>query len=405
MIQKAAKPDVRQLAEQNLPQAPFPSDGAQDFRVSFAPDVHAEIWRHAGEDVSVEICGVLVGEWERDADGPFVVIRHSIRAAAAASKFAEVTFTHDSWAQINEVMDSKYSDLKIVGWYHTHPDFGIFLSDRDVFIQQSFFSEPGQVAHVVDPIRKTEGVFLWRDGKPTLAPHYWVGSAILAERERESSREDAGPDSGALPAPSASPIPADQATSPVGPWNSWLSLALVFLLGYLISGFLSQRRSDWEREMMFEGMVKHYSMWKFLRPDLKRELGVVDSALGEVTTRVGSLAGEHLKLIDQKEAAAEKKLQWGQLLGGLQATRRSLDGIGQRYCLTDKEESAVERIMSSFLKQAERDKESKSAAAPTSGTPAAGDNQTAPDKPASAEKPASADKPSTANPPPGGGKG
>jgi hypothetical protein len=51
-----------------------------------------------------------------------------------------------------------------VGWYHTHPSFGIFLSHHDLFIHQHFFAQPLQVAYVVDPIQQTRGFFQWRGG-------------------------------------------------------------------------------------------------------------------------------------------------------------------------------------------------------------------------------------------------
>ena len=157
--------DVRLLAREDLPHEAFPGGRNEGFRVFFTPEVHAALWKHAGEDTSVEICGVLVGSWHRDEVGPFVKIVESIRGEGAETRFAEVTFTHQTWAKINAEMDTKFTELSIVGWYHTHPDFGIFLSDRDRFIQEHFFSGPGQVAHVIDPIRKIEGVFVWRDGE------------------------------------------------------------------------------------------------------------------------------------------------------------------------------------------------------------------------------------------------
>jgi hypothetical protein len=52
-----------------------------------------------------------------------------------------------------------------VGWYHSHPSFGIFLSEHDLFIHRNFFSGPAQIAVVVDPINCTEGVFAWRHGE------------------------------------------------------------------------------------------------------------------------------------------------------------------------------------------------------------------------------------------------
>ena len=174
----AAQPDVAQLREANLPAAMFPGGRNPAYRIYYTPDLHARLWQHANESLAVEICGVLLGVWGRDEAGPFVNVTESIRGEAATSKFAEVTFTHETWAKINHEMDTRFSHLSIVGWYHTHPDFGIFLSDRDVFIQQHFFANPGNIAYVIDPVRKTEGTFTWQAGKPVLAPHYWVGDKV-----------------------------------------------------------------------------------------------------------------------------------------------------------------------------------------------------------------------------------
>ena len=44
---------------------------------------------------------------------------------------------------------------------HTHPDFGIFLSEYDKFIQENFFKEDYQVAYVIDPIQNIEGFYFW----------------------------------------------------------------------------------------------------------------------------------------------------------------------------------------------------------------------------------------------------
>ena len=53
--------DVRLLAREDLPHEAFPGGRNEAFRVFFTPEVHAALWKHAAEDTSVEICGVLVG--------------------------------------------------------------------------------------------------------------------------------------------------------------------------------------------------------------------------------------------------------------------------------------------------------------------------------------------------------
>jgi hypothetical protein len=48
-----------------------------------------------------------------------------------------------------------------MGWYHSHPGFGVFLSDHDTFIHKNFFSSALQVAWVYDPHSDEEGCFGW----------------------------------------------------------------------------------------------------------------------------------------------------------------------------------------------------------------------------------------------------
>jgi proteasome lid subunit RPN8/RPN11 len=118
-------------------------------------------------NTKVEVCGVMIGSTHRDAWGPYLLIHACIPAADAHSHSANVTFTAKAWAQIHAEMDRRFPDDRIVGWYHTHPGFGIFLSDMDLFIQGNFFNLPWQVAFVYDPVGGDEGMFVWRRGIPT----------------------------------------------------------------------------------------------------------------------------------------------------------------------------------------------------------------------------------------------
>src|SRR6185437_8205312 len=124
------------------------------------------IERHALSDTSVELGGILLGkECVDPATGQhFVWISQALEAKHYANTQASFTYTHDSWEEITRERDRLHPDCDIVGWYHTHPSFGIFLSHHDLFIHQHFFAQPLQVAYVVDPINQTRGFFQWRDG-------------------------------------------------------------------------------------------------------------------------------------------------------------------------------------------------------------------------------------------------
>lgn len=166
--------DTRQIAEKELKRAAFPAV-RQEMRVVFAEAAFDRAVARGDGDTSREIGGVLVGELLRDDSGPFLRVDATIDALHAEEKGAELTFTHATWEHIHKQMDEAHEGKKIVGWYHTHPGFGIFLSDRDEFIHKSFFNLPFQIALVYDPKSKEHGVFAWREGAPVRSRRYWVG--------------------------------------------------------------------------------------------------------------------------------------------------------------------------------------------------------------------------------------
>ena len=129
--------------------------------VAIDGEVVRTIRQHARSSSKTEVCGVLIGQ-DRDQR---VQIEACIEGENAEGAGAHVTFTQDTWEHIYAVKDKKYPNERIVGWYHSHPGFGIFLSEHDTFIHRNFFSSPGQVAWVYDPHSDEEGCFGWVDGQ------------------------------------------------------------------------------------------------------------------------------------------------------------------------------------------------------------------------------------------------
>lgn len=165
---------------------PPASAGAREprYQVVVRQSVLNKIHAHGHSVDGIEVCGVLVGNVHRDAFGPWLYVEQAIEGNGATERAAQVTFTAETWAHIQTVMDRDYPDRRILGWYHTHPGFGIFLSDMDVFIQDNFFGEPWQVALVYDPKAKEEGTFLWKSGKPQPDPFLIEADAPVAEQTK-----------------------------------------------------------------------------------------------------------------------------------------------------------------------------------------------------------------------------
>jgi proteasome lid subunit RPN8/RPN11 len=233
--------DYRALSQMELGKQPFPQV-QYDFRIYIDEAAFDRICSSA--DLTHEVGGILVGDVLQDENGPFIRVDHVIEALHAEEKGTELTITHDTWNHIHEQMDKTHSGKRILGWYHTHPNFGIFLSEQDQFIQQSFFNLAFQVALVYDPVRKVHGVFSWRDSKPWRVRQYWIGTHqhLWDEpRERSEPKKD-GKDAGAKVAPVV-----DSPSQGVGESfsSAWvLAVALVSILFGFVMGSWWGRNSS-----------------------------------------------------------------------------------------------------------------------------------------------------------------
>src|SRR5205823_6671169 len=152
-------------------------------------DVLADMEVHARSDMSVELGGVLLGGTYEDESGqPFVVITDSLRAKHYESTKGSFKFTHDTWAAITRERDQFPAELKMVGWYHTHPDWGVFLSGMDMFICDNFFNKRLDAAYVIDPCRGDRGMFQWT-GNPRQRVRRTGGFFVTASRFRAAELE------------------------------------------------------------------------------------------------------------------------------------------------------------------------------------------------------------------------
>lgn len=183
--------------------------------VRLDPGVRDSIYDHVYGNLEGEVGGVLVGYYPEE--GPRAMVTVVIPALRATGGRASVTFTHEAWEEIHRELD-RYQGQSIVGWYHSHPGFGIFLSEHDLFIHRNFFSGPRQVAFVIDPYVAKEGWFGWCDGK-----------VLPISRETDARRPPRRPRT----APSAPDVHAAKRDGPVWPGRTAYGL-LGLLLGVVL---------------------------------------------------------------------------------------------------------------------------------------------------------------------------
>lgn len=123
--------------------------------------------KHAQQDPTLEVGGVLLGKFVLNADTLQVLVVGIVRALKAESTTLAIKFTPTTWTEIWKCIDGHkhYADEKqwqIVGWYHTHPNVGAFFSSHDANFHKVFTSR-GHIALVIDPTRSEKAFFCWDD--------------------------------------------------------------------------------------------------------------------------------------------------------------------------------------------------------------------------------------------------
>jgi proteasome lid subunit RPN8/RPN11 len=133
-----------------------------------------------------EIGGLLVGEAVRWQGRLFVDVESALPGERTKAGPAHVTFTAETWAALLERQERELPGKSVVGWYHSHPRMGIFLSDLDLSLHRHFFPQPWHVALVINGQDRRAGFFAWsgdqirpvvhftwspcRDGEPGIEP-------------------------------------------------------------------------------------------------------------------------------------------------------------------------------------------------------------------------------------------
>jgi 26S proteasome regulatory subunit N11 len=116
----------------------------------------------AGHLEGREIMGLMMGTFFRDDEGVYAVVADTATAALDADD-CSVRFSRDGLEGLFESID-RCAGETVVGWYHSHPGFGCYLSETDIRTHTGIFGDDPGFAAVIDPADGEFRVFRCRDG-------------------------------------------------------------------------------------------------------------------------------------------------------------------------------------------------------------------------------------------------
>ena len=124
-----------------------------------------QVVEHSESNLESELGGALLGKAYQHHGQLYVEVMAAVPAVSDDKGPIHFKFTSDAWSQIHRDWKANYPDLEMIGWFHTHPDLGVFYSADDEVVHAAAFTQPWHVGLVVDPVRNQASFFGWEEQK------------------------------------------------------------------------------------------------------------------------------------------------------------------------------------------------------------------------------------------------
>ncbi len=147
---------------------PFP-------RVVFREEVMQALDRYSHMHALGEQGGFLVGrKQELKSAEQYEIMVERFVPIPQRSGASRLVINQEHYDSVQSALVRRGSGEEIVGWAHTHPGFGVFLSTFDKEQHERFFPEPWQIAYVMDNQASERAVYQVVDGAWNRLPGYYV---------------------------------------------------------------------------------------------------------------------------------------------------------------------------------------------------------------------------------------
>lgn len=110
-------------------------------------DLFRAIEEFALKDTSRELAGLLLGRSTAD----YTLVEEAVECGISeeGGRFTARVFQYS-----RRIARHRYPELKVLGWFHTHPGSGLELSEEEREVHRAQFPESGQLLYVEDPVQR-----------------------------------------------------------------------------------------------------------------------------------------------------------------------------------------------------------------------------------------------------------
>lgn len=129
-----------------------------------------KILDHAVQHRGLEVGGYLFGHSYEGERRAAVEIKGAFCITSRDATLVHFRFEIEDTASAERYQEKELPGTEIIGWYHTHPGHGVFMSGVDVATHVNYFKLFHRVALVIDPLRHDFAAFTQMDGQVSSLP-------------------------------------------------------------------------------------------------------------------------------------------------------------------------------------------------------------------------------------------
>lgn len=127
-------------------------------------------WGKRTRQNRVEQGGILLGEVFHDPQNArtFGIVQKAVAGISAQGSPGYLSMGHNTWEemlnQADAFLERTKNPLRIIGWYHSHPnELPVFMSGTDLNTQAKFFYNEWQFSVVINPHKQIWRAFVGRN--------------------------------------------------------------------------------------------------------------------------------------------------------------------------------------------------------------------------------------------------
>jgi len=183
-----------------------PSPESGKLRIYVEDYVFTFIHQFTQSSSARERLGVLVGRYIESETEPTLFISGAIESKHTVQSPGGVEFSENSTDYHTEILDKYFPGLNVVGWIHSQPGYGTYLSNKNYSYHRENFTLAHQVFFVTDPAQRMDAFYVYNEGKELIESkgyfvyydknkpmhEYMIDTRTQKSAERESVRGSLG---------------------------------------------------------------------------------------------------------------------------------------------------------------------------------------------------------------------